>query len=346
MNPITSATVSGLGQSPLGAVEGTWVVGFFQDGGDAQQPIIIGTLPGVPSELPDTGSKKGFQDAVNGAYPKYKNETDVNRLSVNDEALPHSTLTMRKADRTLSVGTAQIDGIFNGVATIERDLDEGGTASGSPQGGSVITGGEWSEPETPYAAEYPHNHVYESEAGHIREMDDTPTKERIHERHASGTGYEIGPDGTKVTRVKKDNYTITTNDDYTHIQGTQRHTTDEGVRIRVNAEGAEGNNYNIEVGAGSNVNVEVNKGNINLTTLSPDVGDININASRDLNMQVGRNVNMQVLNKVDIDVKGLWRENVDNGKTESTTTHIMNATLQDINGSSEVDIDGGTINLN
>ena len=346
MNPITSATVSGLGQSPLGAVEGTWVVGFFQDGGDAQQPIIIGTLPGVPSELPDTGSKNGFQDAVNGAYPKYKNETDVNRLSVNDEALPHSTLTMRKADRTLSVGTAQIDGIFNGVATIERDLDEGGTASGSPQGGSVITGGEWSEPETPYAAEYPHNHVYESEAGHIREMDDTPTKERIHERHASGTGYEIGPDGTKVTRVKKDNYTITTNDDYTHIQGTQRHTTDEGVRIRVNAEGAEGNNYNIEVGAGSNVNVEVNKGNINLTTLSPDVGDININASRDLNMQVGRNVNMQVLNKVDIDVKGLWRENVDNGKTESTTTHIMNATLQDINGSSEVDIDGGTINLN
>ena len=94
------------------------------------------------------------------------------------------------------------------------------------------------------------------------------------------------------------------------------------------------------------MNVEVNKGNINLTTLSPDVGDININASRDLNMQVGRNVNMQVLNKVDIDVKGLWRENVDNGKTESTTTHIMNATLQDINGSSEVDIDGGTINLN
>ena len=55
MNPITSATVSGLGQTPLGAVEGTWVVGFFQDGSDAQQPIIIGTFPGVPSELPDTG---------------------------------------------------------------------------------------------------------------------------------------------------------------------------------------------------------------------------------------------------------------------------------------------------
>ena len=51
MNPITSATVSGLGQTPLGAVEGTWVVGFFQDGADAQQPIVIGTLPGVPSRV-------------------------------------------------------------------------------------------------------------------------------------------------------------------------------------------------------------------------------------------------------------------------------------------------------
>ena len=28
MNPITSATVSGVGQTPLGCVEGTWVVGL------------------------------------------------------------------------------------------------------------------------------------------------------------------------------------------------------------------------------------------------------------------------------------------------------------------------------
>ena len=328
MNPITSATVSGLGQSPLGAVEGTWVVGFFQDGSDAQQPIIIGTLPGVPSELPDVGAKKGFMDAVNGAYPKYKNETDVNRLSVNDEDLPHSSLTIRKADLDLSVGTAQIDGIFNGVAPIEQDLDEGGSVS--PRSG-VVVGGEWSEPETPYAAKYPHNHVYESEGGHLREMDDTPGAERIHERHASGSGYEIGPDGTKVTRVKQDNYTIITNDDYTHIQGTQRHTTDEGVRIRCNANGEDGNNYNIEVGSGANVNVEVNKGNINLTTLSPDVGDININASRNLNMQVGKDMNVSVLGNASEIITGTKDEEVQ-GKNTKT--------------GSEIDMDAGTINLN
>ena len=79
MNPITSATVSGVGQTPLGVVEGTWVVGFFQDGAEAQQPIIIGTLPGSPDSLPVVGGA-GFSDNVNAAYPKYK-ETDVNRIS-------------------------------------------------------------------------------------------------------------------------------------------------------------------------------------------------------------------------------------------------------------------------
>jgi len=326
MNPITSATVSGLGQSPLGAVEGTWVVGFFQDGSDAQQPIIIGTLPGVPSQVPtkipvDKDGNypgNGYQDYVSAAYPKYKDETDVNRLSVNDENLPHSSLTIRKADLDTSVGTAQIDGIFDGVAPITADLD-------------IDNGGQWDEPTTPYDSEYPYNHVYESEAGHIREMDDTPGKERIHERHSSGSGYEIHPDGSKVTRVKKDNYTITTNDDFTHIQGTQRHTTDEGVRIRVNANGAEGNNYNIEVGSGSNVNVEVNKGNINLTTLSPDVGDININASRDLNMQVNRNFTVSVLGNASETIIGTKDELVQ-GKNTKT--------------GSEIDMDADPINLN
>ena len=292
MNPITSATVSGVGQTPLGVVEGTWVVGFFTDI-DKQQPMIMGTLPGVPSTLPVKDATTGFQDYSNANYPKYK-ETDVNRLAVNEktddiESNPHSTLTLRRADRDLAVGVVQIDGIFEGVAQIPSDLD--------------IT--SWDEPSTPYNATYPRNHVYESEGGHLREMDDTPGSERIHERHASGTGYEIGPDGTKVTRVKKDNYHIVTNDEYCHIQGISRHTIDEGLRIRVNAKGELGNNYNIEVGNNSNVNVEVNGGNINLTTLSSgqqaagqtSSGDININAARNLNMNVGKDFNVNVIGK-------------------------------------------------
>ena len=75
-------------------------------------------------------------------------------------------------------------------------------------------------------------------AGHIREIDDTPGAERIHERHANGTGYEIRPDGHKVTRVKKDNYDLIYGQQYTHIRGNQSTTTNGGVKVFVNAAGA------------------------------------------------------------------------------------------------------------
>ena len=77
MNPITSATVSGVGQTPLGCVEGTWVVGWFTDGSDAQQPMIMGTLPGVPKDLPVKDAGLGFQDYIK----KYQNIPNSDRLN-------------------------------------------------------------------------------------------------------------------------------------------------------------------------------------------------------------------------------------------------------------------------
>ena len=282
LNPITSATVSGVGQSPLGAVEGSWVMGYFRDGDAAQEAVIMGTLPGVPGNLPTKVAKneddnkypgKGFQDYVNANYPKYK-ETDVNRLAVGDADNPHSSLTLRIADIDIGVSVADIDSID--------------TVAG--QGSVVLDYGlKWSEPTTPYAAEYPFNHVYESEGGHIREMDDTPGKERIHERHASGSGYEIHPNGTKVTRVKKHNYSIISDNDYTHIQGTQSHTVDAGVTVFVNKDRSNDNNYNIEVGEGANVTIQVNKGDINLIAQS-DEHDINIKSGKNVNIEAGKGV--------------------------------------------------------
>jgi len=344
MNPITSATVSGIGQTPLGAVEGTWVVGFFQDGSDAQQPIIIGTLPGKPTELPDTGAKKGFMDAVNGAYPKYKDETDVNRLAVNSKAEvpnnpraavtetnPHSSLTIRRADRTRNIGRADFNEVELGRAIIGTPI----TLKGDD-------GTAFDEPAVPYNSKYPYNHVHETESGHIRELDDSPGSERIHERHKSGTGYEIHPDGSKVTRVKQDNYTLTSTDEFTHIKGNSSTTVDGGIRVFVNADGStEDHNYTIEVGNNANVNIQVNKGDVNVVTTE---GDINLKSGKNIHMEATQGVYIKS-SLMAIEVNGNWVETSQN-KTESTGDHIMNAKLQDINGSSEVDIDGGTINLN
>jgi hypothetical protein len=340
MNPITSATVSGLGQTPLGAVEGTWVVGFFQDGSDAQQPIIIGTLPGVPSELPDVGAKKGFMDAVNGAYPKYKNETDVNRLAVNSkisapqgttEDNPHSTLTIRRADRTVGIGRADFDPV---------DIARANT-------GAVIVDGDdgtnFSEPEIPYAAQYPHNHVYESESGHIREIDDTPNAERIHERHISGTGYEIHPEGDKVTRVKKDNYDLIYGQQYAHIRGSQSTTVNGGVKVFVNASGAgaeaPGRNetvqkfhYTIQVGANANVNIQVDKGDVNVVASD---GDINMKSGKDINIEATNAFRVKATS-FDAEIQGAWNEKVEGdntktGKDITITGNTITATGDPIN---------------
>ncbi len=321
LNPVTSATVSGVGQSPLGAVEGTWVIGFFRDGSAAQEPVIIGTLPGIPSSLPVKDAAKGFQDYANANYPKYT-ETDINRLAVGDADNPHSSLTIRKADIDAGVSQADIEPRSNIASLAQIDDSERVHQD-------EVT--PWSEPTTPYAAEYPYNHVYESEGGHIREMDDTPGKERIHERHASGSGYEIFPDGSKVTRVKKDNYSIVTEDDYVHIQGESTKTIDGGLRVFVNKDrqGDNANNYNIQVGAGANVTIQVDEGDINLIAPS-DTGNINMKAGGTIAIESGQGVYLRT-KLMDAEVNETWTEIV-GGVNKKT--------------GSEIDMDAGTINLN
>ena len=303
MNPITSATVSGIGQTPLGVVEGTWVVGFFQDI-DAQMPIIMGTLPGVPTSLPTKDGDKGFQDRLNANYPKYK-ETDVNRLAVNDTDNPHSTLTLRKADIERNIGRADFNAIdisrANAPSPLSIDADDGTN---------------FSEPTTDYAATYPHNHVLETEGGHIREYDDTVGAKRIHERHSSGSAYEIQDDGTKITRVKNDNYDLITGDHYAHIKGNSSTTVDGGVRVFVNADATENNNYTIEVGNNANVNIQVNKGDVNVVATQ---GAINMRAE-DMNIDITKDFRVKA-QSVNFEVSGSWKELVQ-GTNKKTGSQI------------------------
>jgi hypothetical protein len=281
----------------------------------------MGTLPGVPRTLPTRGGGKGFQDRSNGNYPKYRSEPDMNRLAINQkgtsaqdvadkevsdeqgfdiplstttELNPHPTLTLRRADREKNIGRAD----FN--ATDIR----------INQGLSVALPGDdgknFSEPETTYNAQYPHNHVYETEAGHIKEYDDTPNSERIHERHSTGTGYEINEFGDKVQRVKRDNYEIISNDNFAHIQGNHSTTVDGGVRVFVNASAKTGNNYTIEVGNKSNVNIQVNKGDVNVHAAD---GNINMKSGGSIRMDAAQDIRITA-QSFGADISGSWNEKV------------------------------------
>ncbi len=179
-NGIQSSSLSGLGHSPTGIVKGTTVWGFFEDGENAEVPVIAGTCPGIP-EAPQSGT--GFNDP-DGKYPNKPDESDVNRLSRGDEK----------------------------ETVIERIRKGRDTAK-------VAFGGTWKEIETSYAAKYPLNHVFESISGHVEEFDDTPGAERISKHHKKGTFEEISPNGSKVTKVVKDNYMVVHGDDYILVKG-------------------------------------------------------------------------------------------------------------------------------
>lgn len=183
MLPTDTSSLNGLGTTPSFLVEGSWVVGFFRDPDLLQEPVIIGSLPGVPTKGPVTG--KGFDDP-SGKYPLRFGEPDTNRLAVNDSGNPHPIISVKGS-------------VTSGVSSAD--------------------GSTWSEPKTKYNAKYPYNHVFESESGHVKEYDDTEGVERISEYHKSGSFYEIHPDGSKVTRIVKDNYEIIAGDGYVNIKG-------------------------------------------------------------------------------------------------------------------------------
>ena len=295
IHPITSSGISGLGSSPGFIVEGTWVFGYFRDGVNMQEPMIMGTLPGKPSELADTS--KGFYDP-NGVYPKYKDEVDTNRLAVNDTNAPHLGLELRKLTRKTGVPTADFD-----LVPIEDHISSAIEASGSDT---------WEQPAIPYAAVYPYNHVFESESGHIMEIDDTKDNERLFTSHRTGTSQEISPDGTQVNIIKGDHYNIVSGKRQEVIEGNADITIGGRHKIFINKDGQENNHYDIQIGQNASVNIQVDKGDMNVVLKD---GKMNTNVNGDYNMKIGGDMNL--------DVRGNLNETVSKDKTSNTTGNVI-----------------------
>jgi hypothetical protein len=93
--------------------------------------------------------------------------------------------------------------------------------------------GSWTEPPSPYAAQYPKNHVTESESGHVIEIDDTPGSERLHVYHKSGTFTEVHPLGSEVHKVVGNAWDITLNDNMVYIRGNSTTTVGKTMKVKM-----------------------------------------------------------------------------------------------------------------
>ena len=226
MHPVTDPSMQGMGNTPTFLLEGSWVVGFFRDAEEKQQPIIMGSLPGVPSSTAD--SSKGFNDP-NANYPSSSithsthstGEADTNRLARGGtDAETHQSLIDRRQSRVEGAPIATKPHMGTKGPSIKYEGPEERTywEEPHPQGASVS------------ASQYPSNHVFESESGHIFEVDDTEGAERLHREHRSGTFEEIHPDGSRMTKIVEDDYEIVYGDKSVWIGGDVNLTISGNVR--------------------------------------------------------------------------------------------------------------------
>lgn len=86
MTPPTSASISGVGTSPVGILHGSWVVGFFMDGADKQQPIIVGTIPTKPEKKEDEEEQQQQQSSSGSDFAGATPLTNTSGEPVTDES--------------------------------------------------------------------------------------------------------------------------------------------------------------------------------------------------------------------------------------------------------------------
>jgi len=329
MHPVTDPSMQGLGHTPSFLTQGSWVVGFFRDT-EAQQPVIMGTLPGVAASQAD--NSKGFNDPrgldtdigiqkayasehgpTYGPYPGPRKsghgssfashdavgESDTNRLALGKISETHNSLINRRAQRLHGdpVEANDEDSSGTGIPTATKPYIKSLSVEAEQETrglGKNLIQKEIVEDANPYiSATYPYNHVFESESGHITEVDDSPGAERMFRQHMAGTFEEIHPDGSVVTKIIGDKYEIVIGSENIVIKGSQNITVEGSVRELIKGDyiqEIEGNfyqkihkNHRVKVGVGQDAAGKPLGGNRE----EEIVGNYGYNINKDVHGRVG-----------------------------------------------------------
>jgi len=302
--PTTSAGMHGIGDSMNNLVEGTQVIGFFLDGTSGGQPVVFGVIPGVIESVKTSNITDAIYDAKGSTRiegegffdPRTADELVVaprpplQVMPLIESATachyPHDSTAAFQSRFGTTVGMPDTHNLARGVSSgtpIEQRLKTRRGQITLPQDFSIVSGELFgdiviSEPAVAYAAKYPYNKVSESESGHVHEVDDTPGAERIHTWHRSGTFTQMNPDGSRTTRVTKNDFHRTMGDKLELIEGNY-YIANKG-NYRLNCPGA-----TIDIADG-------------VMTVSADT--VTCSVTNDLNLEAGGEVNITGLKGVNV----------------------------------------------
>ena len=258
----------------------------------------MGTLPGYPENFPNT--RLGFNDPTD-TYPAEERiysdhgikESDVSRLARGEDSETHVALMMRRELKQDEIPIA-IKPYIPEVS--DNTIDEERTTWNEPHPKSVTAD------ESPYtSAKYPYNHVHESEAGHIHEIDDTPGGERLMQQHSTGTFQEIHPDGSKMVKVIGDNYEIIAGKSSILVVGDATITYDGNVRELVKGD------YALEVEGNYSQNIHgEHEVKIGKNRAEQILGNYAFNIDRAIKARVGEDVDYLINGNETRSVGGLY----------------------------------------
>ena len=258
--PVTSPSLSGLGATTHGLVEGSTVMGFWRDGLTMQDPVIMGSFIGQPEKYSrKVISAAGGEEKID--RPVGKNDEKKSLEGFNDPRLEHAKsyegtpdgpkpqhLSNRSYGLTLDLENSphhpekvgrdnwppsewlkheqaenypkesyleqsDVNKLARGDGTYNKDIWPNNYI-GNHDGFFSAVANLWDVPLTMYDGspsifgsdgnedrsswvkpKYPFNNVYESESGHVIEIDDTPGYERINIFHRKGARFEINNEG-------------------------------------------------------------------------------------------------------------------------------------------------------
>ena len=308
IQPITSAAQTGVGISPTGVVEGSWVFGFYRDGHEGQEPMMLGSMGGIPQSI--AKQNEGFNDPRNDIEyipigtdesgqqivkkkqklvdaprdPDYLNSS----FSFGDRAIiqnrgpgsdfevstfPDKRYVKRKEPTTprfargFDEATARNVIEENGQYAYEDGYLYAKDKSRAPRtprskGDTDLNDGFVEEKTGQFKAEYPYNHVHQSESGHVIEIDDTPLAERLHWFHRSGSYTEMQSDGDVTHKSVSDTYRFTHNDDYEVVGNDKVLNVQGNLEIFANQSNSPNNDLVIKVGQGGDAIIRTNNGDI------------------------------------------------------------------------------------
>jgi hypothetical protein len=254
----------------------SWVFGFFIDGRDAQQPMVLGLIPTQMTEPIDP-------DRTGWGVIDSKNH---DRLAQGSRSVDYGQPARSRLARGENIEETYV------LAQESLRITGIPSANGAPA---------WEEPPTSYEAKYPFNRVIETASGHSIELDDTPGAERIMIYHRSGSYIQVDTRGTTTHRSQSDRYDITSTNAHVYVGGRSMVTINGDSHILVNGNKTEEitgdytqivrGNHMLSVGGQLNLNAgdEVQARGAKIR-LDANVEGINIKSAKNINIESSQSI--------------------------------------------------------